>query len=290
MLVLDSVDGLTSQDAHVAGYVVDEGVGLVVVLNKWDLVEKDDRTFDEYADKLRAQAPFLGFAPIVSVSAKSGQRVGRALDAAVEIARGRRRRIATGALNRVLSEATFASRRPPCATGDPSSTTRPRRPSSRPRSCCSRAARSTSTSATSATSRTGCATRSGSAARPIRIVVRERSRVDLEPRRRRSASGHVARSRAGKGEAARPAGGRSADPGRAAAGPGGRGHRRVGDHARGAAGADRARHAPGALPGGRAQHRGGPREHGPPAGRDAAGRGRGHRGRGARVRGTRSWS
>ena len=113
ILVLDAVDGLTSQDAHVAGYVVDEGVGLVVVINKWDLVEKDDRTFDEYSARLRAQVPFLGFAPILAVSAKTGQRVGKALDAAVEIARGRRRRIATGALNRVLSEATFRQPPPP---------------------------------------------------------------------------------------------------------------------------------------------------------------------------------
>ena len=111
--MLDAVDGLTSQDAHVAGYVVDEGVGLVVVINKWDLVEKDDRTFDEYSARLRAQAPFLGFAPILAVSAKTGQRVTKALDAAVEIARGRRRRIATGALNRVLSEATFRQPPPP---------------------------------------------------------------------------------------------------------------------------------------------------------------------------------
>ncbi len=113
ILVLDAVDGLTSQDAHVAGYVVDEGVGLVVVINKWDLVEKDDRTFDEYSARLRAQAPFLGFAPILAVSAKTGQRVTKALDAAVEIARGRRRRIATGALNRVVSEATYRQPPPP---------------------------------------------------------------------------------------------------------------------------------------------------------------------------------
>ncbi len=113
ILVLDAVDGLTSQDAHVAGYVVDEGVGLVVVINKWDLVEKDDRTFDEYSARLRAQAPFLGFAPILAVSARTGQRVTKALDAAVEIARGRRRRIATGALNRVVSEATYRQPPPP---------------------------------------------------------------------------------------------------------------------------------------------------------------------------------
>ena len=63
VLVLDAQDGLTAQDAHVAGYVVEEGAGLVVAINKWDLVEKDDRTFDEYADRIRREAPFLDFAP-----------------------------------------------------------------------------------------------------------------------------------------------------------------------------------------------------------------------------------
>ena len=118
ILVLDAVDGLTSQDAHVAGYVVDEGVGLVVVINKWDLVEKDDRTFDEYSARLRAQAPFLGFAPILAVSAKTGQRVSKALDAAVEIARGRRRRISDrgaqpGAQRCHLPAAAAAGAQPP---------------------------------------------------------------------------------------------------------------------------------------------------------------------------------
>jgi GTP-binding protein len=113
ILVIDAIDGLTAQDAHVAGYVVEEGVGLVVVINKWDLVEKDTDTFHEYSDRILRSAPFLDFAPIVAISAKTGQRVGRALDAAIDIARGRRRRIATGQLNRVLTNATYRQPAPP---------------------------------------------------------------------------------------------------------------------------------------------------------------------------------
>jgi GTP-binding protein len=106
ILVLDAVDGLTAQDAHVAGHVADEGKGLVVAINKWDLLaEKSDRTFDEYVRGIRRQVPFLDFAPVVSVSAKTGQRVGRVLEAAVDVWGERRKRIPTGELNRLLGEA-----------------------------------------------------------------------------------------------------------------------------------------------------------------------------------------
>jgi len=112
VLVIDATEGLTAQDAHVAGYAVDEGIGLVVAINKWDLVEdKTQSTFDEYVTELRRDAPFLGFAPIVSISAKTGQRVERVLEAALEIAAERRRRIPTAALNAWLREVT--QRRPP---------------------------------------------------------------------------------------------------------------------------------------------------------------------------------
>lgn len=116
ILVLDSVDGLTRQDAHVAGYVVEEGKGLVVALNKWDLVEKDPTTFDAYVDAVRREAPFLNFAPILAISAKTGQRVGRVLDTAMDIAAQRRRRVSTGELNRLLAEATFRQS-PPAVKG-----------------------------------------------------------------------------------------------------------------------------------------------------------------------------
>jgi GTP-binding protein len=114
VLVVDAVEGLTSQDAHVAGYVVDEGKGLVVAVNKWDLVaDKTDRTFDQYVEWIRSEVPFLDFAPIVSISAKTGQRVGRVLEAAIDIWGERRKRISTGELNRVVSAATERTPPPP---------------------------------------------------------------------------------------------------------------------------------------------------------------------------------
>ena len=107
VLVIDAVEGLTAQDAHVAGYVVEEGKGLVIAVNKWDLLEeKTDRTFDQYTNWIRNEVPFLDFAPIISISAKTGQRVGRVLEAAVDIWGERRRRIGTGELNRLLADAT----------------------------------------------------------------------------------------------------------------------------------------------------------------------------------------
>jgi GTP-binding protein len=106
VLVIDAVEGLTAQDAHVAGYIVEEGKGLVVAVNKWDLVaEKTDRTFDQYVEWIRGQAPFLDFAPVVSISAKTGQRVDRVLEAAVDIWGERRKRVSTGELNRLVSVA-----------------------------------------------------------------------------------------------------------------------------------------------------------------------------------------
>jgi GTPase len=112
VLVIDAVEGLTSQDAHVAGYAIEEGKGLVVAVNKWDLVEeKTDRTFDQYVEWIRNEVPFLEFAPIVSISAKTGQRVGRVLELAIDIWAERRRRVPTGELNRMLMAAT--ERTPP---------------------------------------------------------------------------------------------------------------------------------------------------------------------------------
>ena len=114
VLVIDAVEGLTSQDAHVAGYVIEEGKGLVIAVNKWDLVEeKTDRTFDQYVEWIRNDVPFLDFAPIVSISAKTGQRVGRVLETAIDIWSERRKRISTGELNRVLSAATERTPPPP---------------------------------------------------------------------------------------------------------------------------------------------------------------------------------
>jgi len=117
VLVIDAVEGLTAQDAHVAGYVVEEGKGLVIAVNKWDLVEdKTDRTFAQYTEWIRAEVPFLEFAPIVSISAKTGQRVGKVLELAIDIWGERRKRVSTGELNRVL-RAAAERQAPPVVKG-----------------------------------------------------------------------------------------------------------------------------------------------------------------------------
>jgi GTPase len=117
VLLIDAVDGLTAQDAHIAGFVVEEGRGLVVAANKWDAVEeKTGQTFDQYVDWIRHEAPFLDFAPIVSISAKTGQRVERVLELAVDVWAERRRRIPTGELNRLVGDAS-ARQEPPMVKG-----------------------------------------------------------------------------------------------------------------------------------------------------------------------------
>jgi GTPase len=114
VLVVDAVEGMTAQDAHVAGYVIEEGKGIVIAVNKWDLLEeKTDRTFDQYVEWIRNEYPFLDFAPIVSISAKTGQRVGRVLEAAVDIWGERRRRVSTGELNRMVTAAVDRTPPPP---------------------------------------------------------------------------------------------------------------------------------------------------------------------------------
>jgi GTPase len=120
VLVIDAFEGLTAQDAHVAGFVAEEGRGLVIALNKWDiLAEKTDRSFDEYVNSMRGEVPFLDFAPFVSISAKTGQRVGRVLELAVDVWGERRKRIPTPELNRVIRAASLRQAPPAGKLGPP---------------------------------------------------------------------------------------------------------------------------------------------------------------------------
>ena len=198
VLVVDAVEGLTSQDAHVAGYVIEEGKGLVIAVNKWDLVEdKTDKTFDQYVEWIRNDVPFLDFAPIVSISAKTGQRVGRVLEAAIDIWGERRKRdLDRRAEPRPDRRPPSGRRRRRSAATGRSCSTRPRPRSRRRRSCSSPRTRRRSTSATGATSRTGCASTFGFDGTPIRLVFRDRSSVKL-PRRKKLRSAPVA---SGQGE------------------------------------------------------------------------------------------
>ena len=108
VVMTDATEGYTAQDAHVVGYVLEAGKGLVLVLNKWDVVEKDGHTADEWLKTLRREAPYLSWADIVFASAKSGQRVERILREAKRVADERLRRVPTGELNRLVTDAVRA--------------------------------------------------------------------------------------------------------------------------------------------------------------------------------------
>ncbi|HET6381663.1 MAG TPA: ribosome biogenesis GTPase Der [candidate division Zixibacteria bacterium] len=105
VVMTDATEGYTAQDAHVVGYVLDAGKGIVLVVNKWDAIEKDDRTADAWLRELRRTAPYLAWADIVFASAKTGQRVERILREARRVAEERYRRVPTGELNRVVADA-----------------------------------------------------------------------------------------------------------------------------------------------------------------------------------------
>ncbi len=106
LLVIDAVDGVMAQDQHVASYILEAGKGIVIVVNKWDLIEKDANTMDEYTARVRAALDFIAYAPLVFVSAKTHQRVGQVMDAALQVRESWHQRVPTGQLNEVVREAT----------------------------------------------------------------------------------------------------------------------------------------------------------------------------------------
>lgn len=102
VLVVDATEPLAAQDAHVAGAVQDQAKGLVVAVNKWDLVPKESHTMTQYERLLREELKFMPYAPIVFISAKTGQRIEHVLDLALSIRAERQKRIPTGVLNEAV--------------------------------------------------------------------------------------------------------------------------------------------------------------------------------------------
>jgi GTP-binding protein len=105
LLVLDATSGVTAQDTHVAGYVQEAKKGLVIAVNKWDLVEKDNYTVQEYTTEIRRDLNFVDWAPLVFISALTGQRAPRLLELAWEAQASRDRRITTPKLIEMVREA-----------------------------------------------------------------------------------------------------------------------------------------------------------------------------------------
>lgn len=116
LVLVDGAEGLHGQDVKVAETAWSAGCGVVVVCNKWDLVEKDARTAQEFSAEARRRAPFLGDVPFLFASARTGLRIRRSLDLVLEVARRRRRRIPTHEVNEAV-EALVRRQPPPHARG-----------------------------------------------------------------------------------------------------------------------------------------------------------------------------
>ena len=112
VFLIDAEAGIREQDKHVAGYAHDAGKPMIIVVNKWDAVEKNDKTLNEFTEKIRNEFVYLSYAPILFVSAKTGQRVSQLLPLADRVAENSRRRIATNVLNEVIADAQVSTPAP----------------------------------------------------------------------------------------------------------------------------------------------------------------------------------
>ena len=105
LMVLDAVDGVTEQDKKIAGYAHDGGKACVIIVNKWDLMEKDSKTTLRYTESIRTELAFMQYAPVLFVSALTKQRISRITELVKFVAEQHTMRVATGVLNQVIEDA-----------------------------------------------------------------------------------------------------------------------------------------------------------------------------------------
>lgn len=105
LLMIDAVEGLSSQDAHIAGYILDEWKSCVVLVNKWDALEKDTYTMENYTQIVRRELNFMDYVPLLFISAKTGQRVDQVLPLALRVQEERLARLSTSKINDILQKA-----------------------------------------------------------------------------------------------------------------------------------------------------------------------------------------
>ena len=116
LMVIDAVEGVTEQDAKIAGIAHERGKGVIIVVNKWDAIEKNDRTMREYEAKIRQTLSYMPYAEIMYVSALTGQRLNKLYDMIDMVIENQTLRIATGVLNEIMTEAV-AMQQPPSDRG-----------------------------------------------------------------------------------------------------------------------------------------------------------------------------
>ena len=112
LLVIDAAEGVTEQDKKIAGYSHENGKGMIILVNKWDLIEKDNRTMNEFIKEIRNELSYITYAPILFVSALTGQRMNRILEEVKKVANQNSMRISTGTLNEVIGEALLLNQPP----------------------------------------------------------------------------------------------------------------------------------------------------------------------------------
>ncbi|MEW6179431.1 MAG: ribosome biogenesis GTPase Der [Chloroflexota bacterium] len=108
LLMIDATTGITAQDAHIAGYILEAQKSTVVLVNKWDAVEKDNFTMQNFTSRIRQELNFIDYVPILFISAKTGQRVDQVLPLALKVQEERLARLTTAQLNRILHNAQDA--------------------------------------------------------------------------------------------------------------------------------------------------------------------------------------
>ena len=116
LIMIDATEGVTEQDAKIAGIAHDRGKGIIIVVNKWDAIEKDDKTIYKHTDRIRQILSFMPYAELMFISAKTGQRVERVFSMIDMVLENNSMRIATGVLNEIVSEAV-AMQQPPSDKG-----------------------------------------------------------------------------------------------------------------------------------------------------------------------------
>ena len=112
LIVIDATEGVTEQDTKIAGIAHDEGKACIFVVNKWDLVEKDNKTMGNYKMSIREKFPFMSYAPIVFVSAVTNQRIAKILETVVSVSSEQNKRVSTSVLNQVIAEAVMLNQPP----------------------------------------------------------------------------------------------------------------------------------------------------------------------------------
>ncbi|SCH14918.1 MULTISPECIES: ribosome biogenesis GTPase Der [unclassified Romboutsia] len=112
LIVIDAQEGITEQDTKVAGIAHDEGRACIFVVNKWDLIEKDNKTLGNYTKEIKEKFPFMMYAPVLFVSAKTNQRMNKILETVQYVASEHAKRISTSALNDVIGEAVMLNQPP----------------------------------------------------------------------------------------------------------------------------------------------------------------------------------